>query len=65
MQSAREYPISAHASQESFRSQPLEGNRDFDERISHAPNEKLNLDNFYAGIKSSAYFLDELSRSGL
>ena len=31
----------------------------------HAPNEKLNLDNFYAGIKSSAYFLDELSRSGL
>jgi acetylornithine deacetylase/succinyl-diaminopimelate desuccinylase-like protein len=31
----------------------------------HAPNERLNLDNFYGGIKSSAYFLDELSRSGL
>ncbi len=31
----------------------------------HAPNEKLNLENFYGGIKSSAYFLDELSRSGL
>ena len=31
----------------------------------HAPNEKLNLDNFYGGIKSAAYFLDELSRSGL
>ena len=31
----------------------------------HAPNEKLNLENFYGGIKSSAHFLDELSRSGL
>jgi len=31
----------------------------------HAPNEKLDLGNFYGGIKSSAYFLDELSRSGL
>jgi len=31
----------------------------------HAPNEKLNLENFYCGIKSSAHFLDELSRSGL
>ena len=25
----------------------------------HAPNEKLNLDNFYSGIHSSAYFLEE------
>lgn len=31
----------------------------------HAPNEKLNLENFYGGIKSSAYFLDELSRANL
>ena len=31
----------------------------------HAPNERLNLENFYGGIKSSAYFLDELSRSEL
>ena len=31
----------------------------------HAPNERLNLDNFHGGIRSSAYFLDELSRSGL
>jgi acetylornithine deacetylase/succinyl-diaminopimelate desuccinylase-like protein len=31
----------------------------------HAPNEKLNLENFHGGIRSSAYFLDELSRSGL
>ena len=28
----------------------------------HAPNEKLDLGNFYAGIESSAYFLDEFSR---
>lgn len=25
----------------------------------HAPNEKLNLDNFYRGIKASAYFMEE------
>jgi acetylornithine deacetylase/succinyl-diaminopimelate desuccinylase-like protein len=31
----------------------------------HAPNEKLDLGNFYGGIKSSAYFLDELSRTSL
>ena len=29
----------------------------------HAPNEKLDLGNFYGGIRSSAYFLDELSRA--
>ena len=29
----------------------------------HAPNEKLDLENFYGGIKSSAYFLDEFSRA--
>ena len=29
----------------------------------HAPNEKLDLDNFFAGIKSSSYFLEELARS--
>ena len=29
----------------------------------HAPNEKLDLGNFYGGIRSSAYFLDELSRT--
>ncbi|MGH9340660.1 MAG: dipeptidase [Acidobacteriota bacterium] len=28
----------------------------------HAPNEKLDLGNFYRGIKSSAYFMDELSK---
>ncbi len=28
----------------------------------HAPNEKLDLDNFYQGIKSAAYFLDEFSQ---
>lgn len=27
----------------------------------HAPNEKLDLGNFYAGIKSSAYFLEEFA----
>ena len=27
----------------------------------HAPNENLDLENFYAGIKSSAYFLDEFA----
>ena len=27
----------------------------------HAPNENLDLENFYAGIKSSAYFLEEFS----
>jgi len=27
----------------------------------HAPNENLDLDNFYAGIKSSAYFLEEFA----
>ena len=31
----------------------------------HAPNEKLDLDNFYGGLKSAAYFLDELSRASL
>lgn len=25
----------------------------------HAPNENLNLNNFYKGIKSAAYFLEE------
>ncbi|MFQ5928638.1 MAG: dipeptidase [Acidobacteriota bacterium] len=29
----------------------------------HAPNEKLDLGNFYGGIKSATYFLDELSRA--
>lgn len=29
----------------------------------HAPNEKLDLSNFYRGIKSAAYFLDELSQT--
>ena len=28
----------------------------------HAPNEKLDLENFYNGIRSSAYFLDELAQ---
>ena len=28
----------------------------------HAPNEKLDLGNFYQGIKSAAYFLDEFSQ---
>jgi len=28
----------------------------------HAPNENLDLQNFYAGIRSSAYFLDEFAR---
>lgn len=28
----------------------------------HAPNEKLDLANFYDGIRSAAYFLDEFSR---
>jgi acetylornithine deacetylase/succinyl-diaminopimelate desuccinylase-like protein len=28
----------------------------------HAPNEKLDLGNFHAGIKASAYFFDELGR---
>ena len=27
----------------------------------HAPNEKLDLENFYGGIKSSAYFLEEFA----
>jgi len=27
----------------------------------HAPNENLDLENFYAGIKSSAYFLEEFA----
>jgi acetylornithine deacetylase/succinyl-diaminopimelate desuccinylase-like protein len=27
----------------------------------HAPNEHLDLENFYAGIKSSAYFIDEFA----
>ncbi len=30
----------------------------------HAPNERLNLDNFYSGINSSAYFLEEFRGSG-
>ena len=29
----------------------------------HAPNEKLDLSNFFLGIKSAAYFLDEFSRT--
>lgn len=29
----------------------------------HAPNEKLDLENFYRGIKSSAYFLAEFSEN--
>ena len=29
----------------------------------HAPNEKLDLGNFYGGIRSAAYFLDEFSRT--
>ncbi len=31
----------------------------------HAPNENLDLGNFYGGIKSSAYFLDELGQAAL
>lgn len=31
----------------------------------HAPNEKLDLGNFYSGIKSAAFFLDELARAQL
>ena len=31
----------------------------------HAPNEKLDLENFYGGVRSAAYFLDELSRAEL
>ena len=30
----------------------------------HAPNERLNLDNFYSGINSSAYFLEEFHGNG-
>ena len=29
----------------------------------HAPNEKLDLENFYGGIRSSAYFLYELAQT--
>jgi len=29
----------------------------------HAPNEKLDLENFYGGIKSSAYFFAEFSEN--
>jgi len=28
----------------------------------HAPNENLDIGNFYAGIASAAYFFDELSK---
>ena len=31
----------------------------------HAPNEKLDLENFYNGIKSSAFFLDEMSKASV
>jgi len=31
----------------------------------HAPNENLDLENFYAGIKSSAYFLEEFAAMDL
>ena len=31
----------------------------------HAPNENFDLGNFFGGIKSSAYFLDELARAEL
>jgi acetylornithine deacetylase/succinyl-diaminopimelate desuccinylase-like protein len=30
----------------------------------HAPNENLDLENFFGGIRSSAYFWDEFSRQG-
>jgi acetylornithine deacetylase/succinyl-diaminopimelate desuccinylase-like protein len=30
----------------------------------HAPNERLDLGNFFGGIRSSAYFMEEYARTG-